>query len=565
MTPVEQITSLYIGYFGRAPDPVGLNYWVGRLADGFSLAEIAESFSVQAESQAKYPYLANPNIASPQAFITQVYLNLFNRVPDAEGLAYWTAQLESGTDIGDFILDVISGAVTNPDRAIIENKVEVGVDFALEAANQPGFVYNDDAAAAAVEVINGVDATQASVDAAKAETDAFISGGTTGDVFTLTTALGEQVIGTAGNDTFNVIAGTGATINSFDLIDGAGGRDTLNLITDAAAGGLPTASQMRNVEIINAELAASVLSINSSALAGVTDLNLAGDLSGLANVTLGAGQSVAFGASAAGAVPVTVTVDAAETDTTITLVDAADTTDITLLGAANTTLTVEGSVAGAGTLAVTAAATTETLNLELSSDSVLTITGAALTAIDASASTGDLTIVGTATTEAILGGSGVDTLTGGAASQLINGGAGDDIITAGGVAGEVIIGGAGADDIDLGANAVVQSVVVNAGETGLTLATIDQVANFVSASDTLDFNLVAGSATNFVFDGSAGGYLDALTNANTAFAADSALRYAAISDTVNTWVFVNNDSDADADFAVELTGVTAVAFGDIVA
>jgi hypothetical protein len=116
MTPVEQITSLYIGYFGRAPDPEGLNYWVGRLADGFSLAEIAESFSVQAESQAKYPYLSNPNIASPQAFITQVYLNLFNRVPDAEGLAYWTAQLESGADVGDFILDVISGAVTDPDQ-----------------------------------------------------------------------------------------------------------------------------------------------------------------------------------------------------------------------------------------------------------------------------------------------------------------------------------------------------------------------------------------------------------------------------------------------------------------
>src|SRR5690554_6413439 len=127
MTPVEQITSLYIGYLGRAPDPEGLNYWVGRLADGCTLAEAAESFSVQSESTTKYPYLANPNIASPQAFITQVYMNLFNRVPDAEGLAYWTAELQSGADVGDFILNVISGALTDPDATIVAHKVEVGV------------------------------------------------------------------------------------------------------------------------------------------------------------------------------------------------------------------------------------------------------------------------------------------------------------------------------------------------------------------------------------------------------------------------------------------------------
>ena len=33
-TPVNQVSSLYVGYFGRAGDPSGENYWIGQLNSG---------------------------------------------------------------------------------------------------------------------------------------------------------------------------------------------------------------------------------------------------------------------------------------------------------------------------------------------------------------------------------------------------------------------------------------------------------------------------------------------------------------------------------------------------
>ena len=119
------ITQLYVGYYNRAPDPEGLDYWVGRYNAGMTLIEIANSFSVQVESTTTYPWLNSRNLdAGLDQFITQVYQNLFERAPDADGLAYWKDQLLGGKPPGRFILDVISGA-QGDDKTIIERKTEV--------------------------------------------------------------------------------------------------------------------------------------------------------------------------------------------------------------------------------------------------------------------------------------------------------------------------------------------------------------------------------------------------------------------------------------------------------
>jgi hypothetical protein len=60
LTPAQIITNLYIGYYDRAPDADGLNYWVGRYTDSknpMTLAQIAQSFSVQTESTSEYSFL----------------------------------------------------------------------------------------------------------------------------------------------------------------------------------------------------------------------------------------------------------------------------------------------------------------------------------------------------------------------------------------------------------------------------------------------------------------------------------------------------------------------------
>ncbi len=177
-TALNQVSSLYVGYFGRAGDPSGENYWIGQLnAKTITLSQMAASFATQPEATAKYPYLANPNLSDPGAFVDQVYLNLFNHVADVTGKAYWVAQLQaaggSASAVGQFILNVISGAVAVDDTTIT-NKVDVASDFTVKATNA-GTTWNASAAAQSSIEIAATNETAASVTAAKAATDAYIA------------------------------------------------------------------------------------------------------------------------------------------------------------------------------------------------------------------------------------------------------------------------------------------------------------------------------------------------------------------------------------------------------
>lgn len=450
MTPVEQITSLYVGYFGRAPEPAGLNYWVGRLADGFSLAEIAESFSVQAESTTKYPFLANQEIASPQAFITQVYMNLFNRVPDAAGLAYWTAELANGADVGDFILDVISGA-QGADKTIIDNKIIVGADFALSTANQPGFVYNAAAAGAAVEVINGVDATPASVAAGKAETATFISSGIVGTATPFTTGI-DTLQGTSGNDSFigsvSNAAPTSSTINLGDSVNGGAGNDTLRIATDTNAI-IPTLTSIERLEIVdNVHDSRDV-----SGIVGLTSFELEGGTTAVAGgsdivVTVAAGQTLSLDGVKDGSANVDVAtqggivVDSAASVTAVGLslnnagaANAAGAVnsdlDLNVTGAGVATLNINST--GANFVSLATAAALKTVNI--SGAGTTTIVGdvaATVTAVNASTATGSVSVSFGGGDVTATGGSGDDSFAFAATlttADTIVGGAGSDTIS----------------------------------------------------------------------------------------------------------------------------------------
>jgi hypothetical protein len=94
---------------------------------------------------------------------------------------------------------------------------------------------------------------------------------------TLTTALGEQVNGTVGNDTIHAVlssTATQSTLNVGDLIDGKGGNDTLKLIVDtAAAPSLPAGLQVSNVENIEITNGGSLAApIDASAFVGATTI-----------------------------------------------------------------------------------------------------------------------------------------------------------------------------------------------------------------------------------------------------------------------------------------------------
>ena len=126
----NQITKLYVGYMDRAADPEGLAYWVGRANAGMTLLEIAQSFAVQPE------YLSIYGGLSHAPLIDKIYDNLFGRDPDAGGLAYWTAQLESGVSSGRLIVDIMSGAQGN-DKVILENTTIVADTWTDSNAHLP--------------------------------------------------------------------------------------------------------------------------------------------------------------------------------------------------------------------------------------------------------------------------------------------------------------------------------------------------------------------------------------------------------------------------------------------
>jgi hypothetical protein len=146
-TAESQIEALYIGYFGRAGDPSGMDYWIGRYESGMSLASIAASFSVQVEATNAYPFLANPLLATPTsagAFINSVFEDLFNRPENATNdpvgfTTYWLPRVEAAAAssnpqaIGQIIQDIISGA-TGADNTTLQNKVAVGDFFTNEFA-----------------------------------------------------------------------------------------------------------------------------------------------------------------------------------------------------------------------------------------------------------------------------------------------------------------------------------------------------------------------------------------------------------------------------------------------
>ncbi|HWW50014.1 MAG TPA: DUF4214 domain-containing protein [Xanthobacteraceae bacterium] len=280
-TTLSQVEALYIGYFGRAGEPNGVQYWINQLDSGsYTWANAAASFSVQPEAIAMYPYLAHPDLVNPASFVDQVYLNLFNRLPDAEGKTYWTKELLArGNDpqaVGQFILDVINGAFGpegNPaDAATITNKIEAGSYFteALAAAGVGGthvvdgkVVLNDDLKGPSKDAVKGVTDNPATVEASQAATNEFVETGLTGVTFDLTPEL-DHFVGTPRNDTVNAFTynaktgGDATTFTPHDSIDGGGGHNTFNIYTKVNSillGGqndeFPTGATVKNMQVVN--------------------------------------------------------------------------------------------------------------------------------------------------------------------------------------------------------------------------------------------------------------------------------------------------------------------------
>lgn len=476
----EDITKIYVGYYDRAPDPAGLNYWIGRANAGMTLSEIANSFAVQTESTTKYPYLANPLVASADSFIDSVYMNLFNRAPDAAGKAYWLSELAGGKPVGQMIIDIMSGAkddANGNDKSVLDNKVAVGVDFAEDLANLPNLNYesNDAAKAAASKALDAVTDDAATVTAAKAETDAFVAGGGgAGQTFTLT-GNQDALTGTTANDTFNAGAvqdGNGSLIDSLqnvDTLDGDDGVDTLNVTDSEGNTNTPVLKNIENVNIrftnsgeydFSASSGVQTVTVEGSSTSG--DLDSVGaidtfvikntkqsiDIDDSTATTLNLTFDTVGSAGAQIGVDLGDTTAAKATTANITAKDAH--VDIDSSGGADVIKTATIAATGTNDIEFSDSATTlETLTVTGSGSVDLTDDALnALKTLDASASTGVIQVSVDNTAESVKSGSGADKLTVSTATNAalaLDAGDGNDTVTVGGAltAGGTVDGGAG--------------------------------------------------------------------------------------------------------------------------
>ncbi|WP_313473431.1 DUF4214 domain-containing protein [Stutzerimonas kunmingensis] len=145
-----RLAELYTAVFDRAPDAAGLAYWSDELSSGkMNLETIAANWMTsQPEALERYP-----QSMSSDAFIQAIYANVLDRQPVTADYAYWGTQLDNGSVSRDaFIAAIINGAKAN-------DSAQGQLDAALLANNAAAGIafaeqgLNDQALAAAVVAV----------------------------------------------------------------------------------------------------------------------------------------------------------------------------------------------------------------------------------------------------------------------------------------------------------------------------------------------------------------------------------------------------------------------------
>jgi len=483
-----QVQQLYVAYFNRPADYLGLQYWMTQ-----SPSAAATAFAASSEYAATYAGM------DTGARVNAIYQNLFGHAADLPGLAYWSGQVSAGRlTIADVVVAVSNGA-QGTDLAAFNAKVSAAsafttaLDTTAEVTGYSGTGANNAAKAWLAGINSAAQATTATATAALNATVASVvaQGGTPGSTYALTTAL-DNLTGTSGNDTFNAVntdttAGN-QTFTSGDVINGGAGVDTLNVqIGTAGTYGLADVS---SVEVINANFKAagtvsglgntSVTNVNSNgSTAAATFTNITSTAIGLG--VYNTDQNATFGhvsTAVSGLADATTLTVSGVTAGTVTL-PSIETLNIVSAGNSDNVLT-----------ALTAAAAT-TINVSGSAKIDFGNANTVATTVNASASTGGVTLnSNTATAATITGGSGNDsiTMTGGSAvSEVVSLGAGNDtlVYSANLATTDTLNGGDGTDTLRS----------TSALLTGYIKPSTATITNFetLAVSDALGANLTAAN------------------------------------------------------------------------
>jgi subtilisin family serine protease len=126
---LNTVQNFFIGFYKRPADPGGLVYWANRLdVSGGSLADIIPAFANSPEATALLGPINSGNIST---VVGGFYQAAFGRAPDAVGLAFYVNGFNAGTFTpASIIINILDGA-QGTDRQTIDNKRAAANFFTL--------------------------------------------------------------------------------------------------------------------------------------------------------------------------------------------------------------------------------------------------------------------------------------------------------------------------------------------------------------------------------------------------------------------------------------------------
>jgi hypothetical protein len=164
----EDIEAMYVTYYGRPGDPVGVAYWAQQLeaAEG-KLDAIIDAFGHSDEYQQRFGNFDNEQL------VNNIYQQLFGRNADSGGLDFYVDLLQSGQyTLPSIALEVFNGR-QNEDIAIIANRMTIAHAY-TDHIEDHDLGYGADEIAAARSLLDRVDASEDSVADAALELEALL-------------------------------------------------------------------------------------------------------------------------------------------------------------------------------------------------------------------------------------------------------------------------------------------------------------------------------------------------------------------------------------------------------
>jgi len=529
---LTQVSNLYVALFNRAPDTEGMKFWSEALANGASLSTVANGFLTAPEGQAIYA----PTQTGTE-FVTTFYQTVFGRAPDAGGLAFWLAALDSAGGVGSadarvYLVNSLVNVVSTPmgakpdgmsdadyaatvnDRAMFGNKVAYAtfVGTYADSTITPGAktslaaITADPASVTAAETSFGQPTTPTNPGGGGTPTNPGGGGTPTNPVD------GTPIVGTDGDDQLIVTDAASFTKTGFS-VDGLDGNDLL--VVQKATGTIDATDKIAGIEAVKFTTTGAT-TIDATHFASVGSFGSLDATASLAVSNLAEGQTTSVTGTN---VDTSFGFNETATAAALTLEDAqGGAVHMTGAALASLAVTAGGAEGGAGnsleTLDLTGTAI-KAITIEATSavalgsitgvtDGTLTVTGAAqvgidavsgITAVDASANTAGIRINDLASATSFIGTASADILgisgtTG--VDATINLGAGDDQLafavgTVFDQSGLTVTLGEGADTIDV-------SALVLAGQSPESMAASTVTIADFGAGDKIVFS--AAESTN---------------------------------------------------------------------